>query len=70
MALERDGAALSALGPQATLDRGYSIVKRESDGAVVRHPSDAPTGERLSIRVARGELVARVAEAGTDAPKT
>jgi exodeoxyribonuclease VII large subunit len=69
MALERDAAALAALGPQATLDRGYAIVKRDSDGAVVRHPGDAASGELLSIRVARGELMARVEEGGPQGPK-
>ena len=64
MALERDAASLAALGPQATLDRGYAIVKRDSDGAVIRHPGDAASGELLSIRVARGELTARVEEGG------
>jgi exodeoxyribonuclease VII large subunit len=69
MALERDAAALAALGPQATLDRGYAIVKRDSDGAVVRQPGDAASGELLSIRLARGELVARVEEEGRQIPK-
>jgi exodeoxyribonuclease VII large subunit len=60
MALERNAGALVALGPQATLDRGYAIVRRRSDGAVVRNPGDAPTGEMLAIKVAHGELEARV----------
>jgi exodeoxyribonuclease VII large subunit len=60
VALERSGAGLLALGPQATLDRGYAIVRRQDDGVVVRDPGDAPTGGLLDIRVARGELSARV----------
>jgi exodeoxyribonuclease VII large subunit len=60
--LGRSSAALLALGPQATLDRGYAIVRRSADGAVVRDPADAPAGELLAIRVARGELGARVEE--------
>ena len=59
-ALERSTAGLLALGPQATLDRGYAIVRRRGDGAVVREPGDAPSGGLLAIRVARGELTARV----------
>jgi exodeoxyribonuclease VII large subunit len=59
-ALERSSAALAALGPQATLDRGYAIVRRRSDGAIVRGPDQAPAGERLALRVARGELGATV----------
>ena len=49
-----------ALGPQATLDRGYAIVRRSVDGVVVRDPADAPAGELLAIRVARGDVAARV----------
>ena len=52
------GAALAVLGPQATLERGYAIVRRTSDGSIVRDPSDAPPGTRLALRVARGELPA------------
>jgi exodeoxyribonuclease VII large subunit len=62
VALERNLAALSALGPQATLDRGYAIVRRAADGAVVREPSDAPGATSLAIRVAHGELTATVDE--------
>jgi exodeoxyribonuclease VII large subunit len=60
VALERGSGALVALGPQATLDRGYAIVRRRSDGAVVRSPSHAPAGERLAVRVAQGEIEATV----------
>jgi len=59
-ALERAAAALSALGPQATLERGYAIVRRTADGVVVRDPVDAPDGELLSVRIAHGRLAARV----------
>jgi exodeoxyribonuclease VII large subunit len=54
------GAALAVLGPQATLDRGYAIVRRTADGAIVRDPGDAPGGTPLRVRVARGELPATV----------
>ena len=52
------GAALAVLAPQATLDRGYAIVHRAGDGAIVRDPAEAPAGTRLALRVARGELPA------------
>ncbi|MGD0017667.1 MAG: exodeoxyribonuclease VII large subunit [Candidatus Limnocylindrales bacterium] len=58
--LERSSAALTALGPQATLDRGYAIVRRRSDGEIVRAPTQAPAGERLAVRVAEGEIAATV----------
>ncbi len=68
VALERNAAALVALGPQATLDRGYAIVRR-SDGAVIRDPGEAPPGELLAITVARGELAARVEEDAERGPR-
>ena len=56
--LGRAGAALGVLGPQATLERGYAIVRRASDGSIVRDPIDAPPGSKVVLRVARGELPA------------
>ncbi len=56
--LDAAGAALGVLGPQATLDRGYAIVRRAEDGLVVRDPAEAPAGTRLAVRVARGDLPA------------
>jgi exodeoxyribonuclease VII large subunit len=56
--LAATGAALSALGPQATLDRGYAIVRRGVDGGIVRRPSDAPTGTALELALADGRLAA------------
>lgn len=55
-------AALAVLGPQATLDRGYAIVRRADDGRIVRDPADAEPGIRLALRVARGELPATADE--------
>jgi exodeoxyribonuclease VII large subunit len=60
MALAQSQGSLIALGPQATLDRGYAIVRRRDDGAVVRDPAQAPVGDLLAITVARGELSVRV----------
>ena len=58
----RPAAALAVLAPQATLDRGYAIVHRAGDGAIVRDPAEAPAGTRLALRVARGELPATADE--------
>jgi len=58
--LAAGAAALAVLGPQATLDRGYAIVRRADDGAIVRAPLEAPAGTRLRLRVARGEVPATV----------
>jgi exodeoxyribonuclease VII large subunit len=51
-------AALAVLAPQATLERGYAIVRRVGDGRIVRDPAEASPGTRLSLRVARGDLPA------------
>ncbi len=51
-------SALAVLGPQATLDRGYAIVRRTIDGEIVRRGADASTGTLLLIRVAEGEVAA------------
>jgi exodeoxyribonuclease VII large subunit len=60
--LDAAAAALAVLGPQATLDRGYAIVRRAPDGAIIRTPAEAPAGTSLAIRVAGGELPATVGE--------
>src|SRR6478736_6423212 len=57
-ALGSAAAALAVLGPQATLDRGYAIVRRADDGRIVRDPADAVPGTRLALRIAKGELPA------------
>jgi len=51
-------ATLSALGPGATLERGYAIVRRTADGEIIRDPIQAPGGTGLAVRVARGEFPA------------
>jgi exodeoxyribonuclease VII large subunit len=64
--LEAAGAALGVLGPQATLDRGYAIVRRARDGAIVRDPAAVPPGSALRVRVARGEVAAEVTRQTAD----
>ena len=62
-ALER---ALGAFGPQATLERGYSILLRDDDRQVVRNASEVRTGERLYARLAHGALDLDVAAVKPD----
>jgi exodeoxyribonuclease VII large subunit len=62
--VEAAAASLGALGPAATLERGYAIVRRSGDGRIVRDPTEAPAGEGLAIRVARGEIAATVDRPG------
>ena len=52
-------ARLRALSPAATLQRGYAIVQA-ADGAVVRAPADVTAGDALRVRLAEGELTAKV----------
>ncbi|MEP6680790.1 MAG: exodeoxyribonuclease VII large subunit [Chloroflexota bacterium] len=59
----RDG--LRALGPAATLERGYAVA-RLADGRIVRSPDDAPVGSALEVVVARGRLDTRVEGTGAE----
>ncbi len=58
--LLRAVAGLEARGPLATLARGYALVTRLSDGAIIRDPEQVPPGTRIQVRVAAGALVATV----------
>ena len=58
--LARGAVALDSLSPLAVLGRGYGLVRRARDGAIVRDTGDAPPGEALDVRVARAELEVRV----------
>jgi exodeoxyribonuclease VII large subunit len=53
-------ARLRGLSPLATLERGYAIVQRSADGAVLTDPAQAAAGEALRLRLAGGELAATV----------
>src|SRR4029077_1791796 len=59
----RDG--LRALGPAATLARGYAVA-RLADGTIVREPGQARVGERLDVVIARGVLGTKVEDARTE----
>ena len=62
--LEALQARLAALSPQATLERGYAIVRLADGGAVVRSTSQVRAGDALAIRVQDGEFDA-VTRTGT-----
>ena len=53
-------ARLRTLSPQATLERGYAVV-RTTTGTVVRDAGTVTAGERLAVRVASGSFDAVVA---------
>ena len=46
-------ARVRTLSPQATLDRGYSVVQL-ADGTIVRSANNLKGGERLTLRLAQG----------------
>ena len=52
--------ALAAVGPEGTLERGYAIVTRASDGALLRGADDVAVGDDIDTRLARGRLRATV----------
>ena len=49
-------AQLAALSPLATLERGYAIVRRASDGQVVTAPEQAAIGDELEVTVKHGSF--------------
>ncbi len=50
-------AQLRSLSPQSTLDRGYAVI-RDENGHVLADAGKVKVGQRLSIRLAKGELEA------------
>ena len=59
------GKTLAAVGPEATLQRGYAIVTRR-DGDIVRDAGRLAIGESVSVRVAIGAFSADVSEVDQD----
>jgi exodeoxyribonuclease VII large subunit len=53
-------ARVVALSPAATLRRGYAVLQRADDGAVVRSAQDVRPGDALRARVAEGGFTVRV----------
>ena len=49
------------LDPQRTLERGFSI-SRDGRGALLRRPEQTAAGERITTRLAGGDLISRVEE--------
>ncbi len=56
--LDQAGARLQALSPEATLRRGYAIVRH--DGRALREPAGVTVGAVVDIRLATGGLAATV----------
>ncbi len=53
---------LDTVSPLATLDRGYAIVTRHSDGHVITAAEQLQLGERITTRFAKGTTTSRIEE--------
>ena len=56
--VERQAARLRALSPRATLERGYSIVRKGDE--IVRAAADVEPGDAIAVEVADGSFGAHV----------
>jgi exodeoxyribonuclease VII large subunit len=54
--------ALAGLSPQATLDRGYAIVRHIDRDAIVLDAAQVAPGDRLQVQVRRGRFETIVAD--------
>lgn len=57
--MEHAGNLLRVLGPQSTLNRGYSITRKE-DGGILHSVAEATPGTPLLTQLADGEIRSRV----------
>jgi exodeoxyribonuclease VII large subunit len=51
---------LNTVSPLATLGRGFALVKRVADGALVSRADQVAPGDEIEARLAHGTLKARV----------
>lgn len=56
--LQRTASALDALSPLAVLGRGYAICFKEEQ--ILRDAADVAPGQRIGIRLSRGQIAAEV----------
>jgi exodeoxyribonuclease VII large subunit len=54
--VSENARALKAISPLGTLERGYAILTRGEDGALVRAASNVAAGESVDARLAEGAL--------------
>jgi exodeoxyribonuclease VII large subunit len=54
------------VSPLATLGRGFAVVSRADDGALLRDAAQAPAGTQIEARLATGRLRATVTSAIKD----
>lgn len=62
---------LHVLSPLATLERGYAILRRPTDRAILRRASQTAVGETLEVLLSKGRLHCEItALSGVDFPNT
>jgi exodeoxyribonuclease VII large subunit len=61
-AFELAKRTLDAVSPLATLDRGFAIVTRGSDGRLIRDSRELRRGEAIEARLGRGRVRAQVTD--------
>ena len=59
---------LVALGPFATLERGYAIVTHQASGRIVARVAQVAAGDALAVRVSDGSFGAAVTDGRPPAP--
>lgn len=52
--------SLNNVSPLQTLERGYAIALRASDGKAIKAPEEVNSGDKLNIRLARGQVITTV----------
>lgn len=57
--LEKESRRLDALSPLATLSRGFSVCKTR-DGQVLKNSGQVSAGDRINLRLSKGELLCQV----------
>jgi exodeoxyribonuclease VII large subunit len=64
-AMQSRAARLTALGPEETLKRGYSICLDAQDGGIIREADQTGPGLAIEVVLSKGKLEAIVSEAAT-----
>ena len=65
LVVEKLSASLTAMSPQATLNRGYAVVQ-SADGRVVSNASQVAVGESMLVTLRQGRLVGEVVQVESD----
>ena len=60
---------LEAVNPTATLNRGYSIIRRVKDRSIIRQSQNVAIGEKVTAQLADGSLLLDVEAVDPEIPK-